>query len=87
MGGRPGPEDQRQVLSYQENVTIPSQTGKPTQTPTMRWVFQIFEGVDLLSILQDDRVIMRKTLNLSPDLLLIIRLLGEQVQNCYSPPD
>jgi hypothetical protein len=53
----------------------------------MRWVFQTFEGVDLLSILQDDRVIMRKMLNLSPDHLPIIRLLGEQVQIFYSPSD
>ena len=59
---------------------------QPTQTPTMRWVFQMFEGVDLLLILQDDQVVQQKVLNLSPDHLQIIRLLGEQVQNCYSPP-
>ena len=53
----------------------------------MRWVFQMFEGIDLLSIRQDEQVVMRKMLNLSPDHLLIIRLLGEQVQNCYSPPN
>jgi hypothetical protein len=37
----------------QENVIIPSQSGKPTQTPTMRWVFQMLEGIDLLLILQN----------------------------------
>jgi hypothetical protein len=71
----------------QENVSIPSQTGKPTQTPTMRWVFQMFEGIDLLLILQDEQVVRRQVLNLSPNHLQIIRLLGEQVQNCYSPPN
>jgi hypothetical protein len=30
--------------------TIPSQVNKPTDHPTMRWVFQCFEGVDLLHI-------------------------------------
>src|SRR5262249_58586545 len=30
--------------------TIPSQVNKPTDRPTMRWVFQCFEGVDLLHI-------------------------------------
>jgi transposase len=29
--------------------TIPSQVNKPTDRPTMRWVFQCFEGVDLLA--------------------------------------
>jgi transposase len=80
-------ERQLRLRLKQEHVSIPSQTGKPTQTPTMRWVFQMFEGIDLLSIRQDEQVVMRKMLNLSPDHLLIIRLLGEQVQNCYSPPN
>jgi transposase len=80
-------ERQLRLRLKQENVSIPSQTGKPTQTPTMRWVFQMFEGIDLLSVLQDEQVVMRKMLNLSPDHLLIIRLLGKQVQNCYSPPN
>ena len=80
-------ERQLRLRLKQENVTIPSQKGKPTQTPTIRWVFQMFEGIDLLLIMQDEQVVQRKVLNLSPNHLQIIRLLGEQVQNCYSPPD
>ncbi len=30
--------------------TIPNQVNKPTQRPTMRWIFQCFEGIDLLHI-------------------------------------
>ena len=30
--------------------TIPSQVNKPTDRPTMRWVFQCFEGADVLHI-------------------------------------
>ena len=30
--------------------TIPNQVNKPTDRSTMRWVFQCFEGIDLLSI-------------------------------------
>ena len=30
--------------------TLPSQTGKPSARPTMRWVFQLFEGIDVLTI-------------------------------------
>jgi hypothetical protein len=32
-------------------------------------------------------VVARKVLNLTPVHLLIIRLLGQQVRNCYSPPN
>jgi hypothetical protein len=46
----------------------------------------MFEGIDLLLILQDDLVISRQVLNLKPDHLMIIDLLGPQVQKCYSPP-
>jgi transposase len=30
--------------------TIPNQVNKPTKRPTMRWIFQCFEGIDLLQI-------------------------------------
>ena len=30
--------------------TIPDQVHKPTERPTMRWVFQCFEGIELLHI-------------------------------------
>ena len=32
-------------LALQQNAeTIPDQKGRPTQNPTLRWVFQTFEG-------------------------------------------
>ena len=30
--------------------TVPNQVNKPTDRPTMRWIFQCFEGIDLLHI-------------------------------------
>src|SRR5205814_645802 len=30
--------------------TVPNQVNKPTNRPTMRWIFQCFEGIDLLHI-------------------------------------
>jgi transposase len=30
--------------------TIPDQVGKPTALPTMRWIFQCFEGIELLHV-------------------------------------
>lgn len=63
--------------------TIPSQTGKPTQTPTMRRVAQMFEGVDILLVRQSGQVVERQVLQLSAVRLQIIRLFGPAVQNCY----
>ena len=80
-------ERQLRLRLKQENVTIPSQTGKATQTPTMRWVFQMFEGIDLILVWQDDQIILRQVLNLRSDHWLIIRLLGPEVEKCYSPPN
>lgn len=65
------------------NETIPDQKGKPTRTPTMRRVAQIFEGVDLLLIRLDNQLVERRVLNLSSVRLKIIRLFGPEVQNCY----
>jgi len=31
-----------------QRESVPNQEGKPTQRPTMRCVFQMFEGIDLL---------------------------------------
>jgi transposase len=45
----------RQQLQAQ-NETIPDQKGKPTQTPTMRRIAQMFEGVDLLIIARAGRL-------------------------------
>ena len=71
----------RQLVAH--NDTIPDQKGKPTQTPTMRRVAQIFEGVDLLIIRQDTQVIARKVLNLTDVHRKIVGLLGPEVEYCY----
>ena len=66
-----------------QNETVPDQKGKPTQTPTMRRVAQMFEGVDVLVIRFGDQVLERRVLNLSKERLKILRLLGPDVENCY----
>ena len=62
---------------------IPDQKGKPTSTPTIRWVFQTFEGIDILSIWVNGQRITRQVLNLSPVRQQIVALFGAQVRNCY----
>ncbi len=63
--------------------TIRNQVGKPTQTPTMRWIFQLFEGIDLLIVSQNGQVVSRQVLNLKQEHRNILRLLGPPVENCY----
>jgi len=62
---------------------VPNQVGKKTQTPTMRWIFQLFEGIDLLLIRQNEQIAVRHVLNLKPVHRDILRLLGPPVEKCY----
>ena len=64
----------RQALQ-EMNLTIPSQTPKPTQKPTMRWVFLLFEGLDILLVKQNNEILLRQLLNLHPAQEQVIRLL------------
>jgi hypothetical protein len=62
--------------------TLPDQTGKPTQRLTMRRVFQVFEGIDILLLTTDGRQ-QRIILNLTDLHQRILDLLGSHVQRCY----
>lgn len=62
--------------------TLPDQTGKPTQCITMRRVFQIFEGIDIL-LLTTDGGQQRLILNLSDLHHRILEMLGRHVRQCY----
>ncbi len=72
----------RQQLAV-SNEMIPDQKGKPTQKPTMRRVAQIFEGIDLLEIREEGRLVERRILNLSTVHLKILRLFSTEVEKCY----
>lgn len=76
-------ERQLRLALKRSNQTVPDQKRKPTQNPTLRWVFQMFEGLHVLSVVIDGRVTARKILNLRPVHLQILSLLGAQVQSCY----
>lgn len=45
----------RQMLKANDE-TIPNQINQPTKTPTLRWVFQLLEGIDIIRITIDGRV-------------------------------
>lgn len=76
-------ERQLRLALEQNNETIPDQKGKPTQQPTLRWVFQTLEGLDVLSVRVDDQAILRQVLNLRQVHLKVLQLLGPHVQKCY----
>lgn len=72
----------RQALKEMK-ATVPDQRRKPTETPTIRWVFQLFEGLDILLVKQNGEVMLRQLLNVRPVQEQVIILMGPQVQKCY----
>jgi len=56
--------------------TIPDQVKKPTNRPTMRWVFQCFEGIELLHIRHGPAQTSSLILRLTPLHQQILALLG-----------
>ena len=67
----------------QTRASVPNQLGKPTRMPTMRWIFQLFEGVHLLihrAQLGTEEIV----LNMNPIRSHIIALLGPPFEKIYS---
>ncbi|MGZ3628192.1 MAG: IS1634 family transposase [Ktedonobacteraceae bacterium] len=64
--------------------TIPDQVGKPTARPTMRWVFQCFEGIELLQV-QTSTTSLTIVLRLDSVHRLILALLGPLYEKIYNP--
>jgi len=64
--------------------TIPDQVQKPTARPTMRWVFQCFEGIELLHV-QTATTSLTIVLRLESVHRLILALLGPLYEKIYIP--
>lgn len=65
--------------------TIPDQLGKPTNHPTLRWVFQCFEGIELLHINSPPVASQIVVLRLQPLHEQILSLLGPSCLKYYNP--
>ncbi len=63
--------------------TIPDQVKKPTNRPTMRWVFQCFEGIELLHIRHGSDSATSLILRLTPLHQQILALLGPTYEQFY----
>ena len=59
--------------------TLPDQRGKPTQKPTIRRVFQVFEGITVLYKGSE----MVTVLNMKPIHYKVLSLLGHEYERMY----
>jgi transposase len=66
----------------QRDESIPNQVGKLTQRPTIRRIFQVFRGIDIL-LIKNHLGIQRQVLNLKPIHLRVLDLLGPEVKKYY----
>jgi transposase len=62
---------------------VPDQVRKPSVRPTMRWLFQCFEGIDLHHTLRPDGTRETEILRLTDLHRQILRLLGSAYERCY----
>ena len=72
----------RQRLAVTEQP-VPDQVNKPTARPTMRWLFQCFEGIDLHHTLLPNGMWETEILRLTDLHRQILRLLGSAYERCY----
>jgi transposase len=63
--------------------TVPDQLRRPTTRPTMRWLFQCFEGIDLHHMTLPDGIRTTQVLHLTALHRQILRLLGSAYEQCY----
>jgi transposase len=66
------------------NTTIPNQLGKKVQNPTMRWVFQIMEGIGKVLLFVKDALVKEQVTNLTPLRDQIVRIFGTTAMLIYS---
>jgi transposase len=62
--------------------SVPNQLNKPTQRPTMRWIFEIFMGV-IQAIVTEKGKIIKVSVNLSSTQITILSMLGQECKYYY----
>ena len=63
--------------------TVPDQLNRPTARPTMRWIFQCFEGIELLHIHSASEM-QSLILRLQPLHRLVLAMLGPPYEKIYT---
>ena len=67
----------------EQKESIPNQLGKPTMKPTMRRVFQMFDGITVLIVLENEVEKIVGILNLTEIQKKILALMGEDYKKMY----
>ena len=65
--------------------TVPSQVSKPTARPTMRWIFQCFEGISLVGFRPPSGPPEQNIAGLEPLHEQVLALLGPAYEKFYKP--
>jgi transposase len=63
--------------------TVSDQLRRPTNQPTLRWLFQCFEGIDLLHLRASDGTVSTQVLRVSALHRQVLLLLGPAYENRY----
>ena len=63
--------------------TIHNQVKKPTQRPTLKWIFQLFEDVHLVKIDEPMKKPVYEVKNLRPDGIKVLKILGKSYLEPY----
>lgn len=71
----------RQAL-VRQNESLPNQIKQPTQRPTLRWVFQLLEGIHRVRVIVQDQV-HDLIEGLNEVQIKILRLFGQEVCQIY----
>jgi transposase len=74
----------REQLAATEQ-TVPSQVSKPTDRPTMRWIFQCFEGISLVGFRPPVGPPEQDIAGLEPLHEQVLALLGPAYEKFYKP--
>ena len=62
--------------------TLPNQMNKPTQQPTMKWIYRLFHGVSLIRVRVEQHT-QEIVINLTPTLRKIIQYFGSYALKIY----
>ncbi|MBU4374235.1 MAG: IS1634 family transposase [Nanoarchaeota archaeon] len=73
-------ERKMRSLLKEHKETIMNQLKKPTQRPTLRWVFELFEDIHLVRFEDEWRYEVK---NLRPDGIKILKILGKEYMEPY----
>lgn len=71
----------RKVIEEQNEIVI-NQSGKPTKKPTMKWIYQLFQGIHVV-YMHIENIIKTQVTNIRDYHRHILKLLGHQYEKIY----